>query len=243
VRGATCRYCGARVVPGAAFCGNCGEDLALQEEAPARTTRMPTIGAYVQPPPDEPIAAVLARIVGLFVIVGLGLALGVLLFGWVAGFFGHRSSTDVKTAIIGGIATVITLVFAMLIGVVLAAIGGHYAASHVARRDGAVVAAGIGSAVGHFLLIVCIAASLVGGIDLLSAGHPTATPPPDNASCVRTFGANSPLCGGSTTTPSASSSVDYRALAKGTIGVVPAGLVGAFVAMTLFDRRRERRPR
>jgi hypothetical protein len=132
----------------------------------------------------------------------------------------------------------------MLIGVVLAAIGGNYAATHLHRRDGAIVAAGIGSAVGHLLLIVCIAASLVGGIDLFSSGGAAPAPTPtDNASCVQTFGANSPLCERSTASVTASSSIDYGALAKGTVGVVPAGLVGAFVALILFDRRREVRPR
>jgi hypothetical protein len=244
-----CRYCGAEIIPGAAFCGNCGENLIFQDDPPpASTSRIPVVGSYVQPPASDPVAGVVGRIVGIYAIVGLGVAGAVLLFLWVLGFF-HRqaaSVADIGEAIVGGLAIVVALVFALLISFVLAAIAAHYASLRLAERDGAVVAAGIGAAVGHCVLIVCIAFVIIGGVNLFSSsGSPAPTPTPfassDTASCRQTFGANSPLCGGAPTTTAitkTSNSIEYGTIFKGCIGAIPAALVGAFGAMVLFDRRR-----
>ncbi len=205
---------------------------------------MPVVGSYVQPRSNDNVQDVLARIVGVYAIVGLGVAFAVLLFLWVLGFF-HRETTsfgDIGGAIIGGVAVIIALVFALLISFVLAAFAAHYASLRLTERDGAVFAAGIGAAVGHCVLVLCIAFAIIGGVNLFSStATPAPTPTPsDIASCQQTFGANSPICGGSITPtiPKASTSIDYGAIAKGCIGAIPAALVGALAAMVLYDRQR-----
>ncbi|MGH9198707.1 MAG: hypothetical protein ACRD1T_23630, partial [Acidimicrobiia bacterium] len=113
---------------------------------------------------------VLARMVGVFSAIGLGLGVGALLFLWGTGYFETRAEglEGLGAALAGGIALAGVSVFAILIGVVLAALGGMYAATNTTMRGTAVVASAMAGGLGHIALIVVLGLVLAGGVALLS---------------------------------------------------------------------------
>jgi hypothetical protein len=205
------------------------------------------------------IGEAVARMVAVFAVVGLGLGGGTLIFLSATGFFDPvQGLDDFGRAILGGFAVSAVLVFALLIGVVMAALAGLYLSGVVDSRGRAAAAGGVAAALGHIALVVCVGAVLLAGIELLSdsveqppastSGSSAAPSSFGDAQCEETFGEGSQLCDAAASVPSlpdvpsssdeSSDVVTTENLVKIGLGVVPAAFVGAIVAALLFGRRR-----
>lgn len=155
----------------------------------------------------------IARIVGVFAIVGLGLGVGALIFLWIVDFFEPTEDIeDIGAAILGGIAIGAVLVFALLIGVVLAALCGMHVAHQAETRPVAIRVAGLGAAIGHIALVAVLGVILIVGVNVFRSASgeardtpaPTIAPTPSREptqSCEDVFGQGSEICQGQVTDP------------------------------------------
>ena len=190
------------------------------------------------------------RIVGVFAIVGFGLGIGTMLFLWVTGFFNASNSLeDLGQAFLGGIAIAGVLVFAILIGVVLAAVGGIHLASTSTDRTAAAATGALSGGAGHFALVVTLGAVLLIGFAFASndeGSGTSTTSTSDRAQCEEVFGAGAEACTDESTVPESSSdnssssdsdNIDFATLTKLVLGVIPAGMVGGLTAAVVFRPR------
>lgn len=199
-----------------------------------------------------PAGALTAKIVGLFAIIGLGLGSTVLLFLWATGYFEPAQSDEFGAALgqafFGGLAITAVLVFALLVGIVLAALAGVYAAARAESSAAAVMVGLFGSALGYAALVAALGLFMVGGIDALTpqpAPTPVATPAPTQsaqeiADCQELFGQGSPLCRDepdAVQTTDETPEVGVRDVARLGFGLLPAALVGALSASLFASRR------
>lgn len=182
------------------------------------------------------------KLIAIFGIVGLGLGAGSLIFLWAVGFFNRTGGLeDLGAAFAGGIAIAGVLVFALLIGIVLATIGGLWAGGSVISRSQAVVASAIGAGIGHVVLIGVLGVFLIVGLGVGSSATPETpepSPSPLDQECIELFGPI-PLCGGQTEIPEEpeGEEVSVQQFLKLALGLVPAALVGALTAAVGFSRR------
>lgn len=205
---------------------------------------------------ESPVSAV-GRTISLFGVVGFGLGLGGVSFLWSSGFFGSSDADDIGAAFVGGITIAAVLTFTLLIGIVLAAVGGLYCARVVDGRGRAWVAAMLGATLGHVALVASTGIVLWAGISLADTStdaEPTPVPaeetrmPEELQECRDLFGEDSILCQAeSEPEPPAESSggttaLDLESLLKLALGLVPAGLVAALVATIFYRRERVESP-
>ena len=247
-----CASCNAEIPEGARFCRICGE--ASPAPIPVDVVGPAVADAWEVDRPRDAVGQTMLRIVGLFATVGGGLGAATMLFLFAIGFFSAsdaESLEDIGQAFVGVIAIAAVLIFALLIGVVLAAVSGMYAARRAADVASAVRAGGMGSAAGHVALVVVLGIFLLSGValfDATSSQPATPTPTPrtaeEIAECIELFGVDSPLCAGdqpadAAEEPDDPSDIGIDDLLKLALGVIPAGIVGATVAAIMFERRRE----
>jgi hypothetical protein len=204
----------------------------------------------VSPPGQGPLGVV-GRIIGLFAVTGLGLGVGALLFLWATGALTPEESQGIGEAFGAAFASAIAitgvLAFALLIGVVLAAIGGMHAAAAIPTRSPAAVAAAISGAVGHVVMILVLGATLIMGMGILSAAGETEESPAEAVEsqedvelCEELFGPGSPECQPQEEEAEGSgATLDAKLIAQLGLGLIPAGLVGALTAAIMFRSRRD----
>lgn len=204
---------------------------------------------------NQSVGGAIGRIIGVFAVVGMGLGLGGLLFLWVTDYFKPSNNGDFGSSFVGGLTIAALLIFALLIGVVIAAFGGMHAANKVEGRSGAVSAGLVAGSLGHVLMVAILAGIMVTGIQFLSANEtagsdaspsPASEPSPTpDESCIAEFGADSPLCSPPQIpkaieppqVDSTESGVRWESFLKIGLGFIPAALVGALTAALLYSRR------
>lgn len=187
--------------------------------------------------------SIFGRVTGMFAIVGFGLGLGTLLFLWATDYFEPRSD-DFASAIFGGLALGVVMVFALLSGVILAAVGGMHAAHAARSSDGAVTAGFFSALIGHLVMVGLLGGLVMAGFAVLSPqeSQPRPSPAPTvDRECAETFGDDSPICGGGQPEESEGNDdedgIDVDQLLKLGLGAIPAGIVGGLTAATLFSRK------
>lgn len=179
----------------------------------------------------ESAPVVLAKLIGVFAIIGAGLGIGTVLFLWSSGVFdAHKKSlAGIGEAIAGGLIVAAALVFALLFGVVFSAVAGMHAASHGRDRATAALVGGTASAVGQIALIVTLGAVLIGGINFFKE---VSQPPRSSPSLIERIDRGT---GGAT---DEDTDVSVRDLSRLALGAVPAFVVGALSGGLVYSRRR-----
>ena len=207
------------------------------------------------PAREAPLTQV-AKVVGVFVAVGIGLGAATLIFLEATGFFDVASSQGpdaLATAFFGAVGVWIVQVFALLVGTVLAALGGVYVSRVAASRGMAAAAGAIAGVLGHIGLAVTLGLFLIIGIEALdgpdeATAAPTPAPvvtrsPEEIAECFQVFGEGSPACAQPTPTPTEETTgddgtgVSFEDMMRVGLGLMPAGLVGGLAGAILFRRR------
>ncbi|MEX0874876.1 MAG: hypothetical protein WD646_09830 [Actinomycetota bacterium] len=214
-----------------------------------------TLDTHVADREDEPAISLFTKVVAIFAVVGAGLGAATLIFLWATGFFDATEAEGLDALgeqFLGGIAIATVLVFALLVGVVLAALGGMHVANYGTSRGAAALAGALAGAVGHVALVAVLGAILVFGIDALTSSTadeavPTPTPvetqsPEELASCRELFGQDSPLCVDQAaeeadTDDGDDDAVSFEDVSRIGLGLIPAALVGGLTAAILFRRR------
>src|SRR5687767_7340017 len=121
----------------------------------------------------ESARAVVAKMVGVFAAIGLGLGIGVLLFLWATGVFDPvQNVEDIGRSLLGGLAVGVAFVFALLIGVVLAVFAGSHAADAANSRGAAATSGALAAGIGHIALVIVLGAILLVGFEVLSPDAP-----------------------------------------------------------------------
>lgn len=195
---------------------------------------------------EQSPGAVIGRVVGVFAIVGLGLGVGALLFLWSTDFF-KPSGEDFGSAIVGGLALGAVLVFALLSGVVVAAMGGLHAANTVGSRGGAIATGLVAGLIGHIVMVAAVGGLLIAGFEVFSPQENESpateeTQSPVDPECAEMFGEDSAICRAGddaektpSEAPEEDEGIDVEQLMKLALGAIPAGLVGGLTAATLFS--------
>lgn len=117
--------------------------------------------------PGGGTGGLIARIVGVFAVIGLCLGLGTVFGLWGFGVFDGQEG-DLGAAIMGAFTLVGAYLFVVMVGVVIAALGGHYAARAARSDDGPILAAGAGGALGHLALLATFTLVVAAGFAVLS---------------------------------------------------------------------------
>lgn|GEM_PF-4199422 len=204
---------------------------------------------------QQSVGGAIGRIIGVFAVIGVGLGFGGLLFLWATDYFNKTADGGLGSALVGGLTIAALLIFALLIGVVIAALGGLHAANHVGSRGGAVASGLVAGSLGHVAMIAVLAAIMTLGIQALSgdtSNSSDATPaqseaPSPDPDCARSFGEDSPICQGLNRTPKAlapetqsnKDKVSWATFFKLGLGFIPASLVGGTTAAILFSKRED----
>lgn len=203
------------------------------------------------PPADESPITLVGKIVAVFLVVGAGLGGATLIFLSATGVFDVTASDDLEALgqqFLGGIAIATVLVFGLLIGIVLAALGGMYAANRSPDRGISAAVGAIAGTLGHIALVAGLGVMLIVGVEALEPSESeaalTPTPiatrsPQEIASCQETFGAGSELCVDETTDESADedSGVSFEDIWRIGLGLIPAAAVGGLSGAIAFTRR------
>lgn len=204
----------------------------------------------MEPGPHRSSSApvVVAKLVGVFAVIGAGLGIGTVLFLWASGVFDAQKQglESIGEAIAGGLIVSASLVFALLFGVVFSAVAGMHAATDARDRVTAAFVGGVASAVGQIALIVALGAVLIGGINFFEASPreaSSASPTPTAESCRTLFGTGPEFCPERDTAPTETEDgeeahVSVRDLSRLALGAVPAFVVGALSGALVFTRRR-----
>lgn len=150
--------------------------------------------------------SVMGRTLGVFGVIGLSLGIGAIFFLATTGVLAEGG---VGGALAAGFLLLGVLVFAALVGVVVAALMGWYAGSALSKRRDAIIAGAVGGAAGHAVMVVALVLVLVAGIAMM---FPNGT-------------------GSSSST--GATAIDLTAIGKLILGVLPAGLVGGVTASLL----------
>jgi hypothetical protein len=258
----SCSACGKRIGKAAAYCSSCGApgpaatyfQRANYERANAARPLEQDATVQVQSvapgPPPAPIRQhypphrAVGQIVGMFSAVGGGLAVASLLFLWATDFFTPVSNAeDFGRALTGAVSLGGVFIFAILIGVVLAAVGGLIAANASSSRGRTIEVAAIGAVLGHLGLVVVLGVLLFLGMELLTEEEAQSTTvetrsAQEIADCVETFGADSEICQPPVVEESGSDELaSVEGMVPLLVGLVPAGVVGALSGAILFRRQ------
>ncbi len=196
---------------------------------------------------ESPLALV-ARVVAIFAIVGAGIGGATLIFLSATGFFDATASSDLEAIgdlFLGGIALATILVVSLVVGIVLAAVGGLYAGSRSPDRAISTAVGAIAGTLGHAALVAALGLFLIVGVDALDSdeAEPAPTPVPtqsaeDIASCEQAFGAGSELCGNEATEESTEGGgVSFEDIWRIGLGLIPAAAVGGLSGAVGFTRR------
>jgi hypothetical protein len=190
---------------------------------------------------------VIVRILAIYAAIGLGLAVGGILVMWVAGAFDISASSDdlfgsMLAAAIGAFVIVVSIGFALLVGVVIAATTGIYAASRSPNMMTAVRIGALGAAGGHVVLVVVVGVILTVVVALaVGFGSDGASDPfaQQRAECERVLGAGHPSCQSlqGPATPDDGGGIPFDAIAKLTLGIIPSALTGGLAAGISFSGR------
>lgn len=190
--------------------------------------------------------SVTGRVVGVFAIIGFGLGFAALLFLWATDYF-EAGGDDFGSAIFGGLALGAVTVFALLSGIIVAALGGLHAAHSARNRDRAVTSAFVAGLAGHIVMIAVLGGLMAGGLAALSpeGSEPEGareTTAPVDAECAQTFGADSPICRAGEQAPETpqetgdgDDGIAVEQLLKLGLGAIPAAVVGGLTAAVLFS--------
>ena len=198
-----------------------------------------------------------ARIAGIFAVVGFGLGVASLLFLWESGFFdvsAGESFEDFAKVAIGAFALAAVAAFAVPLGIVVAAVGGVFAAVRTPRLAEAVRAGAIGAAAGYLALTLVLSGFVVLAIELREGREPDPEPSPTSQaqqSCEQIFGEGSPQCRniGAQGDLNVQGDIDVFGdvsdndgwsddIARLGLGIIPTALVGALSAAVTSSRRR-----
>ncbi len=239
------------------MCPECGHPADEPLLTPLAADRGSSPAPPTAGPASDAAGLVAARIVGIFAVIGFGLGLATLLFLWATGFFTTStvSADSLADVALGAFVFAVVAAFAVLIGVVVAAVGGVYAANHTDDRPTAIRVGAIGAAAGHFALIIVVIGFVLVSFALQSvmSSDPVSpaqiTPSPQQiAECERALGVGAPVCrqlpqGLVTPRPDAvvDGGVDWPDVddvARFGIGIIPAAIVGALSAAVVFARER-----
>lgn len=165
----------------------------------------------------ESTGSMVGRIVGVFAVIGLCLGLGTVFGLWGFGVFDGQEG-DLGAAIMGAFTLVGAYLFVVMVGVVIAALGGHYAARSTSGTADPVLAGSLGGAFGHFVLLMAFTLMIAGGFAV--------------------FGDDSTAADDSQSDTGASDDgipeMDF--LWKAGLALIPAAIVGGLTAK-LFARR------
>lgn len=163
-------------------------------------------------PPDDKgrsTGSVFGRIVGVFAVIGLCLGIGAVFGLWGFGAF-DSPRENLEAAITGTLTLIGAYLFVIMVGIVIAALGGHYAARATSNTGSSVLAGSAGGAAGYLVLLVTF-------ILILS-------------SSFAVFGEDSGAGDTDDGTP------DMDVLWKAGLAFIPAGIVGGLTAK-LFSQR------
>lgn len=202
---------------------------AIAPTAPARTTN-----GYEGP------MSVAGRLIGVSAVIGAALGIATILFLLLTGFFdASQNLDDIGAAVFGGVLVIGVVAFGLLIGIVLAGIGGVTAARVSADATHARIAGALGGALGHLALVLTLGVVLALGFLIFQGGgsaepRASASPDPD---CVQIFGADSEVCRQQQEPPvGGEPAVPWENIVQALAGLVPAGLAGGGAATVMFRR-------
>lgn len=148
----------------------------------------------------------LLALLGVFGLVGAAMGLGTLIMTWSAG---------TASGLAGIFSAGLTVMFALPLGLVVAALAGHYLASLPGtERSGVRNQAAIAGAVGHAIMLIALVVVLVIGFGLFEI-------------------LSSPSDGGTSVGQTGATDIPFDFFGKMLLGVVPAGLVGGGTAHIL----------
>jgi len=198
---------------------------------------------------ESPLAVV-GKIVAVFAIVGAGIGGATLIFLSATGFFDATASDDLEAIgdlFLGGIALATLLVVSLVVGIVLAALGGLYAGNKSPGRGLSAAVGAIAGTLGHIALVALLGLFLIVGVEAFDSDETQSSPTPvptqsaeDIASCEQVFGAGSETCRNETvdeSTDDGGDGVSFEDIFQIGLGLIPAAAVGGLSAAVGFSRR------
>ncbi len=202
----------------------------------------PAVVTPAIPPPPPPPAiieerespmAMAARLIAVSAAIGLGIGLTALLFLQLLGI-DLDEPENVFAGLLAGIVALGTFAITLVLGVVIGAIYGMHAARSSPTPTEARAVGALAGGLGHGVMIVVLGVVFVFGLPIVFPGSDE--PSRAQLSCERNFGAGASIC--QEQTPNDEPRLQWDAVLKACIGLIPAGLTGGLTATIMYPRKR-----